>query len=100
MAVTIKPLFRGAASTSNTTLYTTPASTVATVTSILVANTAASSATFTLNLNGTAIFSGTTLAANSTAIFDMKQPLNATQTISGSASATTVNFSIGGTEVA
>lgn len=100
MAVTSKTLARTAAATSNTTLYTTPSATTAIVTNIAVANTAASAATFTLNLNGTALLSGVSLAANSTAFFDLKQALAATQTISGSASATTVNFHISGVEVA
>jgi hypothetical protein len=100
MATTIKPLFRGAAATGNTTLYTVPAATTTSVTNIAVTNTAASAATFTINLNGVAIQSGSSLAANATAYIDLKQVLNATQTISGSASATTVNFHISGVEVA
>lgn len=100
MAVTSKSFFRGAASTGNTTLYTVPAATTSTVTNIAVTNTAASAATFTLNLNGTALQSGSSIAANSTAYFDLKQVLATTQTISGSASAVTVNFHISGVEVA
>lgn len=100
MATVSKALFRGAASTSNTTLYTVPSATTTIVTNIVVTNTATSGATFTLNLNGQAIQSASTLAANSSAYFDLKQVLPATQTISGSASATTVNFHISGVEVA
>lgn len=91
-------MFRGAASTTSTTLYTVPASTVSTVTSIVVTNTAASSATFSILFDGVAAFGTTTLAANSTGIFDVKQVLAATKTITGLASATTVNFHISGTE--
>lgn len=100
MATTSKALFRGAASTSNTTLYTVPSATTTVVTNIVVTNTATSGATFTLNLNGTAIQSASTIAANSSAYFDLKQVLAATQTIAGSASATTVNFHISGVEIA
>ncbi len=100
MAVTSKVLARTAAATSNTTLYTTPSSTTTIVTNIAVANTAASAATFTLNLNGTALLSGVSLAANTTAFFDLKQALATTQTITGSASATSVNFHISGVEIA
>ena len=99
MATTAQVLFRGAASLANTTLYTTPASTTAVVTNILVANTAATSATFTINLNGTAILSSTTLAANSSAFFDLKQVLPTGQILSGSASETSVNFSISGVQI-
>lgn len=99
MATTIKPLYRGAAATTNTTLYTVPAATTTSVTNIAVTNTAASAATFTLNLNGVAIQSGSSIAANATAYIDLKQVLNATQIISGSASAVTVNFHISGVEI-
>lgn len=100
MATTSKALARTAAATSNTTLYTVPSATTAIVTNIAVTNTAASGATFTINLNGTALLSEVALAANTTAFFDIKQTLAATQTISGSASAVTVNFHISGVEVA
>lgn len=95
-----KALFRGAASTSNTTLYTVPSSTTTVVTNIVVTNTAATAGTFTINLNGVALTSGATIAANDTVIIDLKQALTATQTISGSASAVTINFHISGVEIA
>ena len=101
---TTKVLARTAAATSNTTLYTVPnSSTTTVVTNIVVANTAASSATFTIKVDTVDILSGVSLAANTTAFFDLKQviPANATpKTISGSASATTVNFHISGVEIA
>ena len=100
MAVTSKVLARTAAATSNTTLYTVPASTTAIVTNIAVTNTASSSATFTINLNSIALFSSVPVDANSTVTIDLKQVLTTTQTITGSASATTVNFHISGVEVA
>ena len=99
MATTTKVLARIAAATGSTTLYTVPASTTTVVTNIVVTNTAASAATFTLNLNGVAMFTTTALAANSTAMFDIKQVLPTTQTITGLASATTVNFHISGVEI-
>ncbi len=98
MATTTTAMFRGAASTSNTTLYTAPSTAV--VTNIVVTNTAGTSATFTLNLNGTALLSGVTLPANGVSAIDIKQVLAATNTISGSASATSVNFHISGVEIA
>lgn len=100
MATTPKLMYRGAASTSNTLHYTVDTGKTAIVTDICVTNTAATSATFTLNLNGTALLSGATIAANSTATFELKQVLVATDTITGSASATTVNFHISGVEIA
>ena len=74
MATTSKVLFRGAASTSSATLYTTPSATTTVVTNIAIANT--------------------------TAYIDLKQVLDATDTIKGLASATTVDFHISGVEIA
>ena len=90
---------RGAAALTNTTLYTVPAATTSVVTNVVVTNTAASAATFTLNLNGVALFTTAAIAANSTAFIDLKQVLSATQIISGLASAITVNFHISGVEI-
>lgn len=98
---TSKALFRGAATTTlTTTLYTVPAATTAIVTNIVVTNTAATAATFDLALNGTKFADTVAIAADSIAIFDIKQVISATQTISGGASATTVNFHISGVELA
>ncbi len=99
MANTIKALSRTAAATSSATLYTVPSATTTVVTNILVTNTSASSQTFTITLDGVAAFSGATIAANSTAMFDLKQALAATKIIAGYASATTVNFHVSGVEI-
>jgi hypothetical protein len=103
MATTTKALFRGAASTSSTTLYTVPTtSTTTVVTNILVANTAASSATFDMSIDGVQIANDVPIAANDTLSLDMKQviPANATpKIIVGLASAITVNFHISGVEI-
>jgi len=100
MATTAKPLFRGAATTTvGTTLYTVPASTTTVVSNIIVTNTAASAATFTLGFAGTSVNTTTAIAANSTIYIDMKQALVATNTITGGASAITVSFHISGVEV-
>lgn len=100
MATTSKALARTAAATSSATLYTVPSATTTVVTNIVVTNTATSAATFTLNLNGTALLSGASIAANTTAFFDLKQVLATALTITGFASATSVNFHISGVEVA
>lgn len=99
MATTSKALARTAAATSNTTLYTVPSATTTIVTNIVVTNTTSTAGTFTLNLNGTALASSTAIAANDTVVIDLKQALSATQTISGSASAVTINFHISGVEI-
>jgi hypothetical protein len=100
MATTSKILFRGAASTSSTTLYTTPSATTTVVTDIVVTNTAASTATYELLLNDIVLAKTVTVGANDSTIIQLKQPLTATQTIKGLASATTVNFHISGVEIA
>jgi hypothetical protein len=99
MATTPTALYRGAAATSSTTLYTTSTTTTI-VTNMVVANTASSAATFTITLDGTAIISGASVAANSTAFFDLKQVLATGKVIAGYASATTVNFHISGVTLA
>lgn len=99
MATTTKALARTAAATSSTTLYTVPASTTTVVTNIVVTNSAASSATFTITLDGVDLFKTVALAANSTAMFDLKQVLATTKIIAGFASATTVQFHISGVEI-
>lgn len=100
MAVTSKALARTAAATSSTTLYTVPSATTTIVTNIVVDNTATSSATFTISLDGVELISAAPLAANASAFFDLKQVLATTKTITGFASATTVKFHISGVEVA
>ena len=100
MPNTPQTLFRGAATTTvGTTLYTVPASTTAVVTSIVVTNTASSSATFTMGLAGTNLATTVTVGAVDSTVIDLKQVLTATQTITGGASATTVNFHIAGVEI-
>lgn len=99
MATTSKALFRGAAATTSTTLYTVPSATNTIVTNIVVDNTSGSAQTFTINLDGIALLSSAPIAANASAFFDLKQVLATTKTITGLASATTVTFHISGVEI-
>jgi hypothetical protein len=100
MATTTKTLFRGAATTTvGTTLYTVPASTTTVVTNIVVTNTAGSSGTFTFGLGGTNFATTVTVGAYDSTVIDIKQVLIATQTITGGASATSINFHISGVEI-
>lgn len=101
MAATAKALFRGAATTTTTTtLYTTPASTTTIVTQIAVCNTSGSAQTATVLLNGIDIMNAASIPANTTLVLDLKQPISATQTIQGGASATSVDLHIAGVEIA
>ena len=97
--VTSKALFRGAASTSSTTLYTVPASTTTVVTNIAVTNTVTADATFTLLLDDVSIGTTVTVGGFDTTVIDLKQALATTKTIKGLASAVTVNFHISGVEI-
>lgn len=100
MANTAKVLFRGAATTTTTTtLYTVPSATTTIITNIAVTNTAGTSGTFTLSLDGVDLHTTTTIAANTTVYIDCKQALATTKTIKGGASATSVNFHISGMEI-
>ena len=100
MPTTPKALFRGAATTTvGTTLYTVPSGTNTIVTSIVVTNTAASAGTFTMGLAGTNLATAVAIPANDSTVIDIKQVIAATQTITGGASATTINFHISGVEV-
>ena len=99
MATVTKALARGAFATSSTTLYTVPASTTTVVSNIVVTNSAASAATFTIQLDAVDLFKTVAIAANSTAMFDLKQVMATTKIIAGLASAVTVSFHISGVEI-
>ena len=99
MADTSITLYRGAAATSNTTLYTSPSGVAVSVTNIAITNTTASAATATVNLATVALVSSVSVAANTTLFIDLEQIVYNGETITGSASTTGVNFHIAGYEV-
>jgi len=99
MATTAKALYRGAAATSSATLYTVPAATTAVVNTIVVVNSAATSATYTLLLDDVPLGTTVVVPANDSAILEIKQALATTNTIKGFASAITVAFHISGIEI-
>jgi hypothetical protein len=80
-------------------IYTVPASTSTIVTNVVVTNTSTTSTTFSVCLDGLCIAFQQTLAANSTAYFDLKQFLATTKTIMASASSSRVNVQISGMTV-
>ena len=99
MAVTSKALFRGAASTSSATLYTTPSTAAAVVTNIGVTNTTTGEVTASILLDDVALLSDVAVNANTSIFVDLKQVLDGDDTIKGLASDTGVNFHISGVEV-
>jgi hypothetical protein len=105
MANSAKVLGRGAFSDSEADLYTVPnASTTTIVTSIVICNTDTADRTFTLLIDGVAIFNEADILAQTTASFDIKQviPANATpKKIRGLASSSAVvTYHISGMEIA
>jgi hypothetical protein len=99
MADTSITLYRGAAATSNTTLYTSPTGIAVSVNNIAITNTTTSAATATVNLATIALVSSLSVPANSTQFIDLEQIIYNGETITGSASTTGVTFHIAGNEV-
>lgn len=99
MAVVSKVLARTAAATASTTLYTTPAGSTAVVTNIVICNPTTAAVTASLLLNDVDLLNSVSVAANTSAFFDLKQVLPASQTIKGLASSTSVDFHISGVEI-
>lgn len=99
MADTSITLYRGAAATSDTTLYTSPTGVAVAVTNIAIVNDSASAVTATINLATFPLLGGVSVAANSTQFVDLEQIIYNGETITGSASTTAVNFHIAGYEV-
>ncbi len=99
MATAAKALYRGVAALTSTTLYTVPASTTTVVNTIVVTNSAATSATYTILLDDIPLSTTTIVPANDSAILEIKQTLATTKTIKAFASAITVAFHISGIEI-
>ena len=99
MATVTKALARVAAATSSTTLYTVPSATTTVVTNIVICNPTASAVTASMTINAIDLLGAVSIAANSSAFFDLKQVIPATQVIAGSASSTSVDFHISGVEI-
>jgi hypothetical protein len=99
MATVTKVLARTAAATSSTTLYTVPSATTTVVTNIVICNPTGSAVTASMTINAIDLLGAVSIAANSSAFFDLKQVIPATQVIAGSASSTSVDFHISGVEI-
>jgi hypothetical protein len=99
MANTFKALFRGAAPTSSTTLYTVPSGTTTLVSSLVVVNTASAVATFDMSFDSIQIANDVSVPGNDSLILELKQVLEASDVLAGLASASTVNFHISGLEI-
>jgi hypothetical protein len=98
-----KALARAAFATSSATLYTVPTTgTTTVVTNIAIVNTTATAGTFDISLDGVKLFDAVAIGADTTVIIDLKQVLDANatpKTITGFASATSINYHISGMEI-
>jgi hypothetical protein len=99
MATVTKALARTAAATTSTTLYTVPSATTTVVSNIVICNPTTSAVTASMTINAIDLLGSVSIAANSSAFFDLKQVIPATQVIAGSASSTSVDFHISGVEI-
>jgi hypothetical protein len=99
MSDTSITLFRGAAATSSTTLYTAPTGVAVVITNIAITNDSTSAVTATISLATIPLLGGISVAANSTQFVDLEQIIYNGETITGLASTTTVDFHIAGYEV-
>jgi hypothetical protein len=99
MPTVTRALARTAAATTSTTLYTVPSATTTVVTNIVICNPTASAVTASMTINAIDLLGSVSIAANSSAFFDLKQVIPATQVIAGSASSTAVDFHISGVEI-
>jgi len=102
-------LFRGAASTSNALLHTSPIGMAECITQIAICNTTGSNQTATINLQAKPTGGGATVAvplisglvvlANTTTYLNLDQVIFDEETITGSASSASVHFHIAGFEI-
>ena len=99
MATVSKVLARTAAATSSTTLYTTPAGSTAVVTNIVICNPTTSAVTASMTIDSLDLLGSVSIAANTTAFFDLKQVVPDGDIIAGSASTTAVDLHISGVEI-
>jgi hypothetical protein len=99
MATVSKVLARTVAATTSTTLYTTPSGSTAVVTNIVICNPTTAAVSASMTINAIDILGSVAIAANSSAFFDLKQVVPATQVIAGSATSTAVDFHISGVEI-
>ncbi len=99
MANIVKKLARGAITASEVTQYTVPSATTTVVTNIVITNTTAAAVTATVRLAGVDVISAAAVAANGILAIDLKQVLDATETITALASTTGLRLHISGMEI-
>jgi hypothetical protein len=99
MANTVKKLFRGNVGTSAADVYTVPSATVAVITNIVLTNTTSNVLTGTVKLGTHDVLSSVTVPANGIFAFDLKQVLEASDTVNAVASGAGVKLHVSGMEI-
>lgn len=94
-----KKLARGNLTTSEVTQYTVPAATTAVVTNIVITNTNSSASSATVKLGTFEILSSVSVGGNGVLALDVKQVLNATETITALAGTTGLRLHVSGLEI-
>ena len=92
-------LYRGAAVTSSTTLYTSPANMAIAITNIALSNDSGSGVTASMSLGGVPLFTSLSVGANTTTYLTPDQIIYNGEVIAGHASSTNLKFHIAGYEV-
>lgn len=96
----VKKLARASVTTSaDTVVYTTPASAQAVVTNIVLTNTTGTAVSATIKLATVDVLSSISIAANGVFAFDLRQVLDASETVTASATAVGLRLHISGMEV-
>jgi len=99
MANTVKKLFRGNVGTSAADVYTVPSATVAVITNIVLTNTTSNVLTGTVKLGTHDVLSSVTVPANGIFAFDLKQVLEASDTLNAVGSAAGLKLHVSGMEI-
>lgn len=99
MAVTHTKFFRGSATTLSSTVYTVPTDMSAIVTNIVISNSSDSSKGATILINDIQLIDGGRVNGNDTIIMDIRQVMEATETIKVFADSTDISFHISGVEI-
>ena len=101
MATNTPALFyRGAASTTSSTIYTVPANTTSILTDIVVTNTDANQQTVTISVDGVVLIPTVPISSNSVLNFQFRTVIGATKTITALAGSTNVTLHVSGVQSA
>jgi len=99
MPNSVKKLFRGNVGTSAADVYTVPSATTAVITNIVLTNTTSNVLTGTVKLGTHDVLSAVTVPANGIFAFDLKQVLDASETVNAIGSGAGLKLHVSGMEI-